>query len=78
MRIVLLGPPGSGKGTQAKMVAENYRVPHISTGEILRAIVLEKTSIGKKIASTMKSGDLVSDEIVIDAVVAKLRSPESR
>jgi len=78
MRIVLLGPPGSGKGTQAKMVAENYRVPHISTGEILRANVLEKTSIGKKIASTMKSGDLVSDEIVIDAVVAKLRSPESR
>ena len=78
MRIVLLGPPGSGKGTQARMVADNYKVPHISTGEILRANVLEKTLIGKKIASTMKAGDLVSDEIVIDAVVAKLRSPESR
>jgi adenylate kinase len=78
MRIVLLGPPGSGKGTQATMIAESYRVPHISTGEILRAAVSEKSPVGKKIASIMKSGDLVSDDIVIDAVVDKLRSPESR
>ena len=78
MRIVLLGAPGSGKGTQAKMMAESYKVPHISTGEILRAAVAEKSPLGKKIAGIMKSGDFVSDDIVIDAVVNKLRRSESR
>ena len=78
MRIVLLGAPGSGKGTQAKMMAESYKVPHISTGEILRAEVAEKSPLGKKLAGIMKSGDFVSDDIVIDAVVNKLRRPESR
>lgn len=78
MRIVLLGAPGSGKGTQAKMMAESYRVPHISTGEILRAAVAEKSPLGKKIAGIMSAGDFVSDDIVIDAVVDKLRRPESR
>ena len=78
MRIVLLGAPGSGKGTQAKMMAENYKVPHISTGEILRAAVAEKSPLGKKIAGIMKTGDFVSDDIVIDAVVSNLRRPESR
>jgi adenylate kinase len=78
MRIVLLGAPGSGKGTQAKMMAENYKVPHISTGEILRAAVAEKSLLGKKIAGIMKTGDFVSDDIVIDAVVSNLRRPESR
>ena len=78
MRIVLLGAPGSGKGTQAKMMAKSYKVPHISTGEILRAAVAEKSPLGKKIAGIMKSGDFVSDDIVIDAVVNKLRRPESR
>ena len=78
MRIVLLGAPGSGKGTQAKMMAESYKVPHISTGEILRAAVDEKSPLGKKIAGIMKSGDFVSDDIVIDAAVNKLRRPESR
>ena len=78
MRIVLLGAPGSGKGTQAKLIAGNYRVPHISTGEILRAAVAEKSMLGKKIAGVLKAGDLVSDDIVIDAVVEKLRRPESR
>jgi adenylate kinase len=78
MRIVLLGAPGAGKGTQARLMAESYKVPHISTGEILRAAVAEKSPLGKKIAGIMKSGDLVSDDIVIDAVVNKLRRPESR
>jgi adenylate kinase len=78
MRIVLLGAPGSGKGTQAKMMAESYKVPHISTGEILRAAVVEKSPLGKKIAGIMKTGDFVSDDIVIDAVVSNLRRPESR
>jgi len=78
MRIVLLGAPGSGKGTQAKLISGNYRVPHISTGEILRAAVAEKSMLGKKIAGVLKAGDLVSDDIVIDAVVEKLRRSESR
>ena len=53
MRIVLLGVPGSGKGTQAKLMAEKYRVPQISTGDILRAAVADKTEVGKKVAAVM-------------------------
>ena len=78
MRIVLLGAPGSGKGTQARLISENYKVPHISTGEILRAAVTENSLLGRKIAEVMKSGGFVSDDIVIDAVFEKLRKPESR
>ena len=78
MRIVLLGAPGSGKGTQAKMMADTYRVPQISTGDILRAAVADKTEVGKKIAAILDAGDLVSDDIVIDAVTDQLRSPDSR
>ena len=78
MRIVLLGVPGSGKGTQAKLMAEKYRVPQISTGDILRAAVADKTEVGKKVAAVMAAGDLVSDDIVIDAVTDRLRGPESR
>jgi adenylate kinase len=78
MRIVLLGAPGSGKGTQAKMMAEAYRVPQISTGDILRKAVADKTEVGKKVAAMMDAGELVSDRIVIDAVTDHLRSPDSR
>ena len=78
MRIVLLGVPGSGKGTQAKLMAEKYRVPQISTGDILRAAVADKTEVGKKVATVMAAGDLVSDDIVIDAVTDRLRGAESR
>ena len=78
MRIVLLGFPGSGKGTQAKLMAEKYRVPQISTGDILRAAVADKTEIGKKVAAVMAAGELVSDDIVIDAVTDRVRSAESR
>ena len=78
MRIVLLGVPGSGKGTQAKLMAEKYRVPQISTGDILRAAVADKTEVGKKVAAVMSAGDLVSDDIVIDAVTDRLRGAESR
>ena len=78
MRIVLLGVPGSGKGTQAKLMAEKYRVPQISTGDILRAAMADKTEIGKKVAAVMAVGELVSDDIVIDAVTDRLRGAESR
>ena len=78
MRIVLLGAPGSGKGTQAKMMAEAYRVPQISTGDILRKAVADKTEVGKKVSAMMDAGELVSDRIVIDAVTDQLRAPDSR
>ena len=78
MRIVLLGAPGSGKGTQAKMIAQKYKVPQISTGDILRAAVAEKTEIGKKVSAIMEAGELVSDDIVIDAVTDRLRANASR
>ena len=78
MRIVLLGVPGSGKGTQAKLMAEKYRVPKISSGELLRQAVTEKTELGKRVASIIASGELVSDGIVIDAVTERLRSNESK
>ncbi len=68
MRIVLLGAPGSGKGTQAKLMAEAYRVPQVSTGDILRNAVAAKTEVGKKISTILDAGNLVPDDIVIDAV----------
>ena len=78
MRIVLLGVPGSGKGTQAKLMAEKYRGPQISSGELLRQAVTEKTELGKRVESIIASGELVSDGIVIDAVTERLRSNESK
>ena len=78
MRIVLLGVPGSGKGTQAKLMAEKYRVPQISSGDLLRQAVTEKTELGKRVASIIAAGELVSDGIVIDAVTERLRSNESK
>ena len=78
MRIVLLGAPGCGKGTQAKLMAGKYRVPQISSGELLRQAVSEKTELGKRVESIMASGELVSDDIATDAVTERLRSNESK
>ncbi|MET3559952.1 adenylate kinase [Bartonella japonica] len=64
MRIVLLGPPGAGKGTQAKMLTELYNVPQLSTGDILREVATRETEIGKKAKDIMSSGALISDGIV--------------
>jgi adenylate kinase len=78
MRIVLLGAPGSGKGTQAKQLSAHYRVPQISTGDILRAAVEAGNELGKRVSASLKAGQLVSDGIVIDAVTDSLRAPDSR
>ncbi len=68
MRLVLFGAPGVGKGTQAKILSEKFNIPHISTGDILRAAVKEKTPLGVKAKEIMDKGELVSDEIMIGII----------
>ncbi len=72
MNIILLGPPGAGKGTQAKKIAENYRIPHISTGDILRENISNNTSLGIKAKSYMSRGELVPDELLITIIKDRL------
>lgn len=72
MQLVILGPPGAGKGTQAKRIHEEYGIPHISTGDILRAEVARGSELGKQVEGTMKRGDLVSDDIVLGLVENRL------
>ncbi len=68
----MLGAPGAGKGTQAKMLAEKYSIPHISTGDIFRANIKNGTELGKKAKSYMDAGNLVPDELVVDLVVDRI------
>lgn len=72
MKIILLGPPGAGKGTQAKFISEKYSVPHISTGDIFRKNIAEKTPLGIKAKSYLDAGKLVPDELTIDIVKDRL------
>ena len=76
MQIVLLGPPGAGKGTQAEHVAGEFSVPHISTGDIFRAAVKDGTPLGVKAKEYMDQGALVPDEIVVGIVQARLLAPD--
>ncbi|MEE8243309.1 MAG: nucleoside monophosphate kinase, partial [candidate division NC10 bacterium] len=76
MQVILLGPPGSGKGTQAKMLTEQYGVPQISTGDILRAAVAAGTPLGKEAKTYMDRGALVPDEVVIGIVRDRLTEPD--
>ncbi|TLM98444.1 MAG: adenylate kinase, partial [Actinobacteria bacterium] len=77
MNIVLLGAPGAGKGTQAKMIIETYGVPHISTGDILRAAVAAGTPLGLEAKRFMDAGDLVPDSVVIGLVKDRLSEPDT-
>lgn len=72
MKIVMLGAPGAGKGTQAKRIADQYGVPHISTGDIFRANIKNKTELGNKAKNYMDQGLLVPDELVVDLVVDRV------
>ncbi|QNO14770.1 adenylate kinase [Alkalicella caledoniensis] len=73
MRLILLGPPGAGKGTQAVKIAESYRIPHISTGDIFRKALKEETPLGMKAKEYMDKGQLVPDDIVIGIVQERLQ-----
>ncbi|TYB92345.1 MAG: adenylate kinase [Kosmotoga sp.] len=68
MNIVLLGPPGAGKGTQAKRISNRFGIPHISTGDMLREAISSKSELGKKVATIVEKGDLVTDELMIQLV----------
>ena len=76
MRLILLGAPGAGKGTQAEIISEKFNIPQISTGAILRAAVAAQTELGQKVEKVMKSGGLVSDEDVIALVKERLGQPD--
>lgn len=78
MRLVLLGPPGAGKGTQATRIVEKYQIPHISTGEILRRNIKEGTALGKKAKEFMDKGELVPDSLVLELVEHRLEEGDCR
>lgn len=69
LNLILLGPPGAGKGTQAERLENDFHLPYIATGNMLRAAVEEQTELGKKAEAFMKSGDLVPDELIIDLIL---------
>ena len=76
MRLIMLGAPGAGKGTQAAKLAEAYGIPHISTGDIFRANIKEGTELGKKAKSYMDAGGLVPDELVCDLVADRIKKDD--
>ncbi|MBW4521896.1 MAG: adenylate kinase [Scytolyngbya sp. HA4215-MV1] len=77
VRLIFLGPPGAGKGTQADVLAELWKIPHISTGDILRSAVLQKTDLGLKAQAYMDQGELVPDELVIDLIRNRLTQEDA-
>ena len=78
MRIILLGPPGAGKGTQAQAICEAYSIPQISTGDMLRAAVKAGTELGNRVKDVMDSGGLVTDDIIIDLIKDRITQPDCK
>ena len=78
MRLIFLGPPGAGKGTQATRIVEKHGIPQLSTGDMLRAAVAAETPVGVKAKAVMDAGGLVSDEIVIGIVADRIEEPDAK
>ena len=78
MQLLLMGPPGAGKGTQAAELVKKFNIPHISTGDMLRAAVSEGTELGKQAKAIMEAGGLVSDDIMIGIVKERLAKDDCK
>lgn len=76
MRLILIGPPGAGKGTQAEYLVERFQIPHISSGDMLRAAVAAGTALGQQADGFMKAGQLVPDELVIAMIIERTAQPD--
>lgn len=77
MKIIFIGPPGSGKGTQAKRLASRFEIPHISTGDMLREAVADGTALGQQAAPIMASGGLVSDDLMVGIINERMAKPDA-
>ena len=77
-KLIFLGPPGAGKGTQSKMLADSLGVPHISTGDILRSAIAQQTPLGIKAKSYVDNGDLVPDELILDLIAERLNQNDTQ
>ena len=77
MQFIFMGPPGAGKGTQAQLLAALWKIPHISTGDILRACVVAKTALGEKAQAYMDAGELVPDQLLMDIVQERMKQPDA-
>lgn len=75
MKIILFGPPGAGKGTQASRIRDHYKIAHLSTGDIFRSAIKNETELGKRVKGILDAGDLVPDQTVVDLVAEELNKP---
>jgi adenylate kinase len=78
VKVILIGPPGSGKGTQAKLIASRENIPHISTGDMLREAVKQQTELGRKAAPIMEKGGLVPDDLMVGIISERLQKPDAK
>ena len=78
MKIILLGPPGAGKGTQAEIICKNFSIPHISTGDMLREAIANETKIGKQAKEIMDAGNLVPDNVIISLVKERIENDDCK
>lgn len=76
MKIILFGPPGAGKGTQASRIRDHYKIAHLSTGDIFRSAIKNETELGKKVKGILDAGELVPDQTVVDLVAEELKKPD--